>query len=54
MNDFYTEHLIKQKPTSKTMAIKAALIALCVLSAFAMFVIPFGYFIAVIVIFALA
>ena len=51
MNDFYTEHLIKQKPTAKTMAIKAALIALCVVSALAMFVIPFGYFITVIVIF---
>ncbi len=51
MNDFYTEQLVKQKPTGKTMAIKAALIALCVLAVLAMFVIPFGYFITVIVIF---
>jgi len=54
MNEFYTEHLIKQKPTAKTMAMKALYIVLCVLAVLAMFVIPFGYIITVIVIFVVA
>ena len=51
MSDYYTEHLVKQKPTVKTYAIKAALIAVTVCTFLVMFFIPFGFLIPVIMIF---
>ena len=51
MSDFYTEYLVKQKPSGKTYAIKAALIAVTVCTFLLMFSIPFGFFIPMIMIF---
>lgn len=51
MSDYYTEHLVKQKPTVKTYAMKAALIVVTILSFFLMLFIPFGFLIPVIMFF---
>ncbi|WP_346663933.1 DUF6106 family protein [uncultured Merdimonas sp.] len=42
MNDYYTEQLVKKKPDSKDMAIKAGLILLTVITVLIVFLFPVG------------
>lgn len=50
MNDFYTEQLIKRKPTPGSLLAKVALIAITVASVFLIFMFPFAIIVPVVLV----